>query len=404
MTTNTLPDTTMRNGNIGDLVELLKRQKDVKYDVVVTANKLRYNGGTLHVEGGAMRIDDDGVTDADAMLAPTDIFEGGLASRLDIPRHYLRRMRDEAIASSDSLRQHALADLLDHNVNTWLADEPSRKFLVRGFRTDDADEIGIARAILSDRFAMYDNLDVLMATLAGVNETGVETQVVSASLTERQMRVCIAAPGITALAPTLLGNYRSPYRVTPNDGGQGNVTDAGGRELPIVFGGFVVSNSETGGGAFMITPRVVVKVCNNGMTITKDQMRAVHLGGVMEEGVISWSADTQRKILEVVTAKARDAVSAFLDEGYVARVVDTIEQTSSTPVEDAAGTIERVGKVHAFNDAEQAAILDCFIKSGDLTAGGVMQAVTAAAQRVDDADRQAEMEDLALDVLATAAA
>jgi hypothetical protein len=401
----TLPATTLRNGNLNDLVGLLQQQKDVKYDVVVTANRLRYNGGLLHVEGGAMRLDDDGVAEADALLAPTDIFENGLAQRLDIPRHYLRRMREEALGSTDSMRQNAIADLLDHNVNTWLLDNPSRKFLVRGFRVDDPDEIGIARAILSDRFGMYDNLDMLMAALDGVNKTGTPVEIVGASLTERQMRVSVAAPGITALAPTLLGNYRSPFGGRGRERADGGDTfvDAGGNELPIVFGGFVISNSETGGGAFTITPRLVVRICSNGMTITKDAMRAVHLGGKLDEGVIAWSADTQQKMLEVVTAKARDAVQTFLDADYVARVVNGIEETSSTPVEDAAGTIERVAKTHAFSDAEQASILDCFIRSGDLTAGGVMQAVTAAAQTVDDADRQAELEDVALDVLATAA-
>ena len=46
----------------------------------------------------------------------------------------------------------------------------------------------------------------------------------------------------------------------------------------MVFAGWVLSNSETGCGAFTITPRLVVHVCRNGMTITKDALRAVHLG------------------------------------------------------------------------------------------------------------------------------
>jgi hypothetical protein len=45
-----------------------------------------------------------------------------------------------------------------------------------------------------------------------------------------------------------------------------------------VFAGFVISNSETGCGAFTLTPRLIVQVCRNGMTIIKDAIRAVHLG------------------------------------------------------------------------------------------------------------------------------
>jgi hypothetical protein len=290
--------------------------------------------------------------------------------------------------------------LLDANVNAWLQADPNRTFLLRGFRTDDPDETGIARALLSDRFAMIDNLDVLLAALAGVREAGVNVDIESANLTERNMRVWINAPEVTALAPILLRNYRSPFE--GNGHGQSGLRDEAGN-LPVVSAGFEVRNSETGGSAFTIVPKVKVKVCNNGMTITTDQLRQVHLGGRMEEGQINWSEDTQRKAVELVTARTRDAVSTFLNADYVAKIVSQVEETSATPVVDAMATIEHVTKVHGFSEGEAANILDCFIRSADVTAGGVMQAVTAAAQMVDNPDRQAEMEDSALDVLATAA-
>lgn len=47
------------------------------------------------------------------------------------------------------------------------------------------------------------------------------------------------------------------------------------------------------------------------MTITRDAVRAVRLGERMEEGV-RWSGDTMDRQLALVTAKARDAVTAFL--------------------------------------------------------------------------------------------
>ena len=57
----------------------------------------------------------------------------------------------------------------------------------------------------------------------------------------------------------------------------------------MVFAGFVITNSETGCGAFTLTPRLVVQVCRNGMTITRDAIRAVHLGERLDEGVVTWS-------------------------------------------------------------------------------------------------------------------
>ena len=60
------------------------------------------------------------------------------------------------------------------------------------------------------------------------------------------------------LAPALLAGYRTPF------------TGAAGADNPVVFAGFVITNSETGCGAFTLTPRLVVQVCRNGMTITRD--------------------------------------------------------------------------------------------------------------------------------------
>lgn len=405
--------TELRNADLQSLVGLLREQQDVKYDIVVPASRLRYQDGQLHVVGGALRFTDDGATECDAVLDPQPRFDDGVSDRLGIPRQYLRKLRD----SGQSFTQYDAdgddpfrGSLLDANVNGWLQADPNRKFLVRAFRTDDPDSVGIARALLSDRYDLgLDNYDGLLAVLDGIRQADVDCEIVSASLTENAMRVRVAAPSVTALAPNWLGNYRSPFAGSGHgqrglrDEGQGFVRDAGGNDLPVVFAGFEFRNSETGGGAFVIVPRITCRICDNGATVTKDAMREVHLGGRLDEGVVRWNADTQHKAIELVTAKARDAVQAFLSPEYVQGVVDGIEQTAGVPVVDAVATIERVAKVHAFTDTESASILDSFIKSGDLTAGGVMNAVTAAAQGVDNPDRQADLEDAALAVLATAA-
>ncbi|MCI4354939.1 MAG: DUF932 domain-containing protein [Thermoplasmata archaeon] len=409
--TATLPATDLRNAELPDLVDLLREQADVKYDVVVPASRLRSAGGILRVEGGAVAFDETGAVERDALLYPTDVFDEGISEKLGIPRAYLRRLRETGVictledsgVSPDRTPDFG-TPLIDANVNAWLQADPNRRFLIRGFRTDDPDAVGIARAFLSDSYAPIDNYDVLLAALDGVRAAGVDVDIVGANLSERRMRVQINAPGVTALAPIFLGNYRSPFGAGQTDEGHGTVRSADGHDLPIVSAGFEIRNSETGGGAFTIVPRVVVKVCGNGMTIAREAVSKVHLGGKLDEGIVRWSDETRQRAVELVKAKTRDAVATFLDADYVARIVARIEEQSATPVTDAVATIERVAKVHAFSETEAASILDCFIRSGDVTAGGVMQAVTAAAQRVESSDRAAEMEDAALDVLATAAA
>ena len=86
---------------------------------------------------------------------------------------------------------------------------------------------------------------------------------------------------------------------------------------PVLFAGFVISNSEVGDGAWSITPRIVAEICGNGLQITADVTRAVHLGSRQDEGVVRYSADTMDKELALITARARDAVATFLSPDYL---------------------------------------------------------------------------------------
>ncbi|MGO9077853.1 MAG: hypothetical protein ACLQDY_02270 [Streptosporangiaceae bacterium] len=62
------------------------------------------------------------------------------------------------------------------------------------------------------------------------------------------------------------------------------------------------------------------------------------------------------------------------------------------------------GRKLRFTDGQQAAILDHFIRGGDVTAGGVLHAVTSAAQAQAGPDAAWEMESAALRALDLAAA
>jgi hypothetical protein len=250
----------------------------------------------------------------------------------------------------------------------------------------------VVRAFLSDGYKIIDNLDVLLAVLDGVRQAGAPVQVDGCDLTERRMYVRVVCEQVAVLAPALLAGYRSPF------------TGAAGADNPVVFAGFVITNSETGCGAFTLTPRLVVQVCRNGMTITRDALRAVHLGERLEVGTVTWSDNTRDKTLALVTAKTTDAVTAYLDPGYVTRALRAIEAEAGHPVTDPQEAIRVVSQRLRFTDAQQHDILSCFIRGGDVTAGGVMHAVTAAAQAQDDADTAHEMESAALRALDIAAA
>jgi hypothetical protein len=308
---------------------------------------------------------------------PTEVCDQGIADKLGIPAAYLRRLREQR------------PELYDANVNGWL-DGDDRKFLIRCLRSEAGG--GAARAFLSDGYKIIDNLDVLLAALDGVRSSGVPVEVDGCDLTERRMYVRVVCEEVRALAPALLAGYRSPF------------TGASGAENPVVSAGFVLTNSETGCGAFSLVPRLVVQVCRNGMTITRDAMRAVHLGERLEEGVVSWSGNTRDKTLALITAKTTDAVGAFLDRGYVESALRAVERDAGHELADPPEAVRAVSQRLRFTEAQQNDILTHFIRGGDVTAGGVLHAVTSVAQTLPDADAAHEMESLGLRALEIAAA
>lgn len=413
-------DTETRNATLADLAGILQTQQAAKLDVVAPASTITSINGILHIDGADAIITDEGVTSTFGRYRPTAVADEGLADKLGVPVAYLKRLRNER------------PDLYDANINGWLHgglrgvfegpgfptaegyryEADARKFLVRCFRAQEGGE-GVARAFLSDGYKIIDNFDVLTSALDGVRASGAEVTIEGCDLSERRMSVRVVAPAVQALAPTLLANYRSPFDQGVRRAGGEQVGEvdfwrgvaaregmgyAPGTE-PVVFGGFVISNSETGGGAFTITPRLMVKICRNGLTITVDAMRNVHLGGRMDAGIIKWSDETQETNLALVRSQAKDAVTTFLDEQYVKAKVAEIEEKAGAPVVRPEATVKVLGERLRMPQALRDEVLGHFIMGGQMTAGGLVNAMTSVAQTLASPDDAAELEGMALRAL-----
>jgi hypothetical protein len=120
----------------------------------------------------------------------------------------------------------------------------------------------------------------------------------------------------------------------------------------------------------------------------------------VDDGVIRYSERTRQANLELITSQAEDAVRTFLDVEYMKAVLAEMTENAATELKgDAEKAIKEVTqKIECpalYDD-----VLTAFIKGGQMTRGGIVQAVTAAAQSSDiDADMAFAMEERATALL-----
>mgnify|MGYP000897096456 CR=1 FL=1 len=393
MTTNTLPELPvrhLRNAGIAEFIGLLQLQQRHKIDVVVPASSIRMENGNLSVSGLEPIITDDGVTSIDGSYWTASRVDHNLKALFDVPTPYIRKMRAQAIP------------LLDDTINTWARQsDPDKKVLLRlmyGMDETNPDTVGMVRAILSDRYNERDNLDTALAVLDGMREAGLGADNIrGADLTEDKMYLRVVAPELAVNAPVLLDGYRSPFAGTAHGGEAA--------ENPyVVYAGILVKNSETGGGALTVTPELRIKICDNGLVINADALRKVHLGGQLPEGQVRWSTETRDAANALTKQQVKDAVSSFLTVDYVAGAVAKLEETAVVPLADPQATITVVAQKLQYSQEEQAGILNHFVRGGQVTAGGLMQATTSFAQEIEDVDRANDLAATGVEAMMLAAA
>lgn len=361
--------TTLRNGSLGSLVDLLRDENVRRHDLVVPASQLTMTeSGKVGIFTSEPTFDEHGVTAAGwNTVEPTTVAHEQIGSTFDIPRSYYKRMLDGS------------GDLLAENVNHWLrADE--RSFFVRTLTGTDGGR-GVMRALLSDRFRPMDDLDTLLAALEGVRAAGIDPSdlEISADRSDRRMYVRINAPAVSIEAADVVERY-----VDPRTGRRGS-------SFPVVSAGVVIRNSDVGQGAWSIAPRVTFLVCTNGMTRTTEAQRKVHVGGRQDEGIIDWSDETMRRELAVITSKTTDAVSTFLTTDYLDGVVNELRGFAGVVLADPLAAVREVTKGLNYSKDDAESILQAFVKGGDLSPLGIGQAITNVAQDLD-ADKASDME------------
>lgn len=341
------------------LVETLEAQSKLKRDVIVRGTGLTYNDGKLWVPG------QQGL----GGYSPTVLCHGQISEKLGIPKKYYDRM----MTSNE--------ELLNYNINMWLAKDKETKYLLRMFGHEGG-EVSVARAFLSNGFNIIDNFDVLNTALRTIKEMGVKVRIDKATVSEKRMYLHVTCPEVEVDAKNLLDDY---LRTTGTGAGNG------------VISGLVICNSEVGCGSFEIRPRAVIIKCNNGL-IGTDSYRRVHLGSKMDDGDIVWSERTKQANMQLIMSQTRDAVKHFLSPEHVGKMIGNISKAHEIKLENPIDTVQHVCHELEIAEAFKRDVLKYFVEDGDSTASGVFHAVTRVAQKMEP-DAQFDVEKGAYELL-----
>ncbi len=335
----------MKSGRtLVNLAQELDRQLRTKRDLVVPSSLLQCRTD----EGGNLKVIVDG-HQGGGEYGVTELARRQLADKLKIPYAYFERMRLDQ------------PSLLDRNVNTWLERDADRRMI----RTLD----GEVRAVLSDRYRRLDNYDLAESVLPILQRLD-GARFESVELTDTKMYLKVVAP-------------RVAFEIAPGD---------------IVQAGIVISNSEVGCGTLSVQPLVYRLVCRNGLIAADSSLRKTHVGRTLaleDDKVITFKDDTVAADDKAFFMKVRDVVEAAVSEATFRLVALKLQKTRDIRLTgDPVQAVEVLASRYTLNDSERSGVLRHLIQEGDLSAYGLVNAVTHFSQDVEDYDRATEFEAL----------
>lgn len=325
--------------SLTQLAERITANAAMKHDLVAPADAMR------------VTIDDDGKANMLTPGAPAGKFpilstaHDQIGARLEIPGRYYARMMKEA------------PQLLASNVNEWLSRSKERRMV----RTLGGD----MRAFLSDRYQRIENEEIANVALPVLLETpGI--RIVSCEITERRMHI---------------------LAVTNRVQGEVKVGD-------VVEAGVSISNSEIGAGAVAISPLIWRLICLNGMKVPDSRFQARHVGRQIQEGAdlnAIFADDTRKADDRAILLKVRDVVRAALDQVRFGEALDRMKGlTEGRVTGDPSAAVEVLARKVGANEFEKGGILRALIEGSDLSAWGLLNAVTVQAHTASSYDRAVE--------------
>lgn len=369
---------------IEDLLNEVVRQKGVRRDFVAnTRDAVRMvqqedELAIVLLRDGADQLERFGITEN---------FHRQVSDKLGIPWKYYGRL----------LEDHP--DMVVEQVNKLFEREPAGRML----RALD----GNVRAFLSDRYRRLDNDEVLENVLPPLVKGDVPNVCMSSHVGENSMHLKVLFTD-DSLAQDIGDLPKGRNTAWVDDGAIADVDrqhrviarrDAG---RDIVRPGAVISNSETGRGSLKVQGFFFRSYCLNGCIFGQRdafEFSRPHIGGqlIADAEFEVFSDDTKRLQDQTLIAEMTDALQTMTNPDRVRAMGDKLRSLkNNTPVENPVEAVDQLAReLVDFKVGDKSSILEAFIGDQDYTQWGMVNAVTAQANRDDISyERACEFESL----------
>ena len=265
--------------------------------------------------------------------------------------------------------QDAIPVEFDAVVNKLWTKDPKTRMLRAHMENE---ETGTARAIVSDKFKTFDNVNLLESTLPQLMESEAQWQVVNGDISEKRLYL----------------------RLKSNEQ-QGTGAAVG----DVMANGIGFSNSEVGAGSVSAYQMFWTLACLNGMQSEK-KSRWSHITSARDSdqwGMLTDEAkDADNKALEL---KLRDIIGTYASRDAFDAALEKMRAASGDIIEgeySAQDTVDNLGRVMQLTKKETSSVLEGLMKTlgqegyagNPLSRATMVNAVTAAANRseLDDVD------------------
>ncbi len=296
-------------------------------------------------------------------LRCNEVFLGQAQELAGIPKKYF----DKCMATE--------SDLAAYNLNRWFSRSQDNK-LVRTFNSTDPErQIPTARALLSPSYDRTWGHAPIAAALQTAIADMKDVRFVSCEITDKKMY-------IKAVLPWL----------------EGTIEKRDARKNDAFQSGFLLRNSETGHGRVEILPFIDILSCTNGMVFTDiGGITKVHRGRKETqtgELQVNYANDTIQAKRVALVGEIRDTLRTLCTMETVAQIKGVIEGVASTELTNPLGAVKALASSYELSVDESKAVEDAFLRGGDVTRWGLVQALTAASATVESYDRASELEAL----------